>query len=236
MGSVARSVTQRTGALAAALLAAAGVSGCGGTGPGYIPLGAARPTQAAAPPAAGGVVLVPLAPGLTAIPTPGTTAAPTPAATTGALPVGDRVPGTPVSTARSRHPSPGTGTAPTGTPPTGAAPTTPAPSGPPPAPTPALLGASAPRTSDGSARWCQNVTLTLANSGGRTATAGTVSFATHVIGLLGTDWATYRTDQPLRAPVPGRASVTETWTVCLDSWRVPAGMHLETPTATVSTG
>jgi hypothetical protein len=78
------------------------------------------------------------------------------------------------------------------------------------------------------------VTLTLTNSGGRPATTGSVSFSTHVIGLLGVDWATYGTSRPLRAPVPGHSALSETWTVCLDSWRVPAGMHLETRSATLS--
>lgn len=80
------------------------------------------------------------------------------------------------------------------------------------------------------------MTLQLVNSGGRTApaTSTTVTFATHVIGLLGIDWWTYQTSQALSAPVPGHATVSETWTVCLDSWRVPAGMHLDTEAATLS--
>jgi hypothetical protein len=77
------------------------------------------------------------------------------------------------------------------------------------------------------------VTLTLANSGDRAATSGTVTFATHVIGALGIDWWTYQTTQSLAAPVAGHASVNESWTVCLDAWRVPLGMHLETRTASL---
>ncbi len=60
-----------------------------------------------------------------------------------------------------------------------------------------------------------------------------MTFATHVIGALGVDWWTYRTSQPLAGPVAGHASENESWTICLDAWRVPLGMHLETRTATL---
>ncbi|SEK67555.1 hypothetical protein [Streptacidiphilus jiangxiensis] len=119
----------------------------------------------------------------------------------------------------------GTGGTPTGAP-TGT-PTSSAPQ------TPASLKVAALHTADTGQRWCQRVTLTLINSGDRAATAGTVTFATHVIGALGVDWWTYQTSQPLAAPVAGHASADESWTVCLDSWRVPAGMHLETRSATL---
>ncbi|MCB5168900.1 hypothetical protein LG634_29285 [Streptomyces bambusae] len=58
--------------------------------------------------------------------------------------------------------------------------------------------------------------------------SGTVEFATHVIGLLGTDWATITSSQPLPAPIGPRSRKTETYTVCVDAWRVPLGMHIET--------
>ncbi|WP_037601858.1 hypothetical protein [Streptacidiphilus rugosus] len=88
-------------------------------------------------------------------------------------------------------------------------------------------------TADTGQRWCQRVTLGIANSGDRAASGGTVTFATHVIGSLGVDWWTYQTSQPLAAPVAGHSSVNESWTVCLDSWRVPAGMHMETRAASL---
>jgi hypothetical protein len=99
--------------------------------------------------------------------------------------------------------------------------------------TPASLTVTALRTADTAQRWCQQVTLTLANSGDLAATSGTVTFATHVIGPLGIDWWTYRTSQPLAAPVAGHTRVDERWTVCLDAWRVPLGMHMETRAATL---
>jgi hypothetical protein len=100
-------------------------------------------------------------------------------------------------------------------------------------PTPASLTVTSLETAETSSRWCQRVTLTLVNSGDRTATSGAVTFATHVIGALGIDWWTYRTSQPLASPVAGHATANESWTVCLDAWRVPLGMHLETRAATV---
>jgi hypothetical protein len=99
--------------------------------------------------------------------------------------------------------------------------------------TPASLAVTALGTADTGERWCQRVTLGIANSGDRTATSGTVTFSTHVVGALGVDWWTYRTSQSLAAPVPGHVSVSESWTVCLDAWRVPAGTHLGTRSATL---
>ncbi|MEY9843103.1 hypothetical protein [Streptacidiphilus sp. MAP5-3] len=120
------------------------------------------------------------------------------------------------------------------TPPPGGTPSAPPPSSTP--QTPASLAVTKLTTAATADRWCQQVTLQLVNSGGRTAPVSgtTVTFATHVIGLLGIDWWTYQTSQALSAPVPGHATVNETWTVCLDSWRVPAGMHLDTEAATLS--
>ncbi|MEU1096055.1 hypothetical protein [Streptomyces sp. NPDC005877] len=61
--------------------------------------------------------------------------------------------------------------------------------------------------------------------------AGTLTFATHVIGLLGVDWATLTSTRPL-APVPAGAAASRTYRVCVDAWRVPLGMHIETRSVT----
>ncbi|MFE6711778.1 hypothetical protein [Streptomyces sp. NPDC057695] len=138
--------------------------------------------------------------------------------------------------------SPGTGGKPsgpgTGTPPgsPSAPPSTPAPgtSAPPPpatsppAPGPAVVTVSAPVLADGDRRWCEKVTVTFRNTGGTAARSGTVTFATHVIGALGVDWATLTSSQPLPAPIAPGTARTETYTVCVDSWRVPLGMRIDT--------
>ncbi|KOU98543.1 MULTISPECIES: hypothetical protein [Streptomyces] len=137
--------------------------------------------------------------------------------------------------------APGTPTNPTGpTSPTGpASPTGPpgrpgtTPPAPPPA-TPARLTLSAPARSAAADRWCERVTVTFTNTGSTAARSGTVSFATHVIGALGIDWATITTTQPLPAPIAGGASKTQTYTVCLEAWRVPLGMHVDTREVTAT--
>ncbi|MEC4570017.1 hypothetical protein [Streptomyces virginiae] len=139
-------------------------------------------------------------------------------------------PGTPTSPADPSGPASPTGpTSPTGSP--GKPGTTPP--APPPA-TPALLTLSAPARSAAADRWCERVTVTFTNTGGTAARSGTVSFATHVIGALGIDWATITTTQPLPAPVAGGASKTQTYTVCLEAWRVPLGMHVDTRKVTAT--
>ncbi|MET9568808.1 hypothetical protein ACFYNW_10655 [Streptomyces virginiae] len=107
------------------------------------------------------------------------------------------------------------------------------PPAPPPA-APAQLTLSAPARSAASDRWCERVTVTFTNTGGTAARSGTVSFATHVIGALGIDWATITTSQPLPAPIAGGASKTQTYTVCLEAWRVPLGMHVDTRKVTAT--
>ncbi|MEY9965661.1 hypothetical protein ABIA33_003707 [Streptacidiphilus sp. MAP12-16] len=240
--------------VALAVLAAVGVSACGTGHTGYVAVGVGGPAasvRAVLP--TGNVVFVPLGPTPSGSgqPSGNPTSSTAPAVTTGgaggagsgAVPATGRTAaggtgrassggGSPSPGAPSRgQPAPGPSSpvppaaSPTPTPPTPA---------PPPTLSPASLSASAPSDSAGSQRWCQNVTLTLTNSGGRAADAATVTFSTHVIGALGTDWWTYQTQQPLHAPVPGHASATETWSVCLDSWRVPAGMHLETRSASIA--
>ncbi|MFH7599570.1 hypothetical protein WDV06_31390 [Streptomyces racemochromogenes] len=76
--------------------------------------------------------------------------------------------------------------------------------------------------------------MTFTNTGTTAARSGTVTFATHVIGALGIDWATVTTAQPLPTPLAGRSSTTRTYTVCVDAWRVPLGMHVETREVTAT--
>lgn len=66
------------------------------------------------------------------------------------------------------------------------------------------------------------------NTGGSPAHSGTVAFATHIIGALGVDWATITSSQPLPAPIGAGSTRSETYTVCVESWRVPLGMRVET--------
>jgi hypothetical protein len=77
-------------------------------------------------------------------------------------------------------------------------------------------------------RWCENVTVSFSNTGGTAVRSGTVTFGTHIIGSLGIDWATIRSAEALPAPIAVGAKKSKTWTVCVDAWRVPLGMHIET--------
>ncbi|WP_338698219.1 hypothetical protein V2W30_19440 [Streptomyces sp. Q6] len=95
---------------------------------------------------------------------------------------------------------------------------------------------SEPVLKDADQRWCQNVTLRLVNSGGTAVRSGTVTFRTHVIGALGVDWATVVTTQKLPVPIGAGEKKEKTWTVCVDSWRVPLGMHVETRDVDVQWG
>ncbi|MEU3395637.1 hypothetical protein [Streptomyces filamentosus] len=104
----------------------------------------------------------------------------------------------------------------------------PRPSSPAPTPGPAALTVSAPVTADGETRWCEQVTVTFRNTGGSPVTSGTATFATHVIGALGLDWGTVTTSQPLPAPIAAGAARKQTYTVCVESWRVPLGMRVDT--------
>ncbi|WP_424888179.1 hypothetical protein [Streptomyces sp. XH2] len=85
-------------------------------------------------------------------------------------------------------------------------------------------------------RWCEKVTAPLTNSGGSPVTSGTVTFGTHVIDLLGIDWATLTSSQPLPVPIGAGATVEAAWTVCVDAWRVPWGMRVETRDVKVEWG
>ncbi|MBE8471662.1 hypothetical protein IQ210_11900 [Streptomyces sp. 3R004] len=77
-------------------------------------------------------------------------------------------------------------------------------------------------------RWCEDVTLVFRNSGEAAVRSGTVRFGTHVIGALGIDWGTVESEVELPVPVEGGARKERTWTVCVEAWRVPLGMHIET--------
>ncbi|MEU6222099.1 hypothetical protein [Streptomyces sp. NPDC047042] len=77
-------------------------------------------------------------------------------------------------------------------------------------------------------RWCEKVTLALHNPGASAVRSGTVTFGTHVIDLLGIDWATVESRVPLAAPLEAGARREDAWTVCVDAWRVPWGMRVET--------
>ncbi|MEW2161529.1 hypothetical protein AB0912_00790 [Streptomyces sp. NPDC007084] len=66
------------------------------------------------------------------------------------------------------------------------------------------------------------------NTGGTAVRSGTVTFGTHIIGALGIDWATVKSTETLPAPIAAGARKDTTWTVCVDAWRVPLGMRIET--------
>lgn len=77
-------------------------------------------------------------------------------------------------------------------------------------------------------RWCEKVTLDFLNTGKHPVTSGSVSFGTHVIGGLGVDWATLRSTHRLPLPLAPGEKKTGSWRVCVDAWRVPLGMHIDT--------
>ncbi|WP_405714847.1 hypothetical protein [Streptomyces sp. NBC_00046] len=91
-----------------------------------------------------------------------------------------------------------------------------------------MLAVGEPVRAAADERWCEKVTVEFRNTGGSPARSGTVTFATHVIGALGVDWATVESTGPLPAPIDAGAARTATYTVCVDAWRVPLGMHVET--------
>ncbi|MEV1025455.1 hypothetical protein [Streptomyces sp. NPDC050264] len=93
---------------------------------------------------------------------------------------------------------------------------------------PAALKVGEPVLKDTDRRWCQDVTLVLRNSGGSAVRSGTVTFGTHIIGALGIDWATVESTEKLPVPLGAGEEKKKTWTVCVESWRVPLGMHVET--------
>jgi hypothetical protein len=105
---------------------------------------------------------------------------------------------------------------------TPSAPGTGAPSG------PAALKVGDPERKAADKRWCEDVTLNMVNTGGAAVRSGTVTFGTHIIGALGIDWATVESTQDLPVPIDAGKRKKKTWTVCVDAWRVPIGMHVET--------
>ncbi|MEU8791885.1 hypothetical protein [Streptomyces sp. NPDC048643] len=93
---------------------------------------------------------------------------------------------------------------------------------------PAALGVTGTARAATDHRWCEKVTVSLRNTGGTAVRSGTVTFGTHIIGSLGIDWATITSTETLPAPIAAGARKDGTWTVCVDAWRVPLGMHIET--------
>ncbi|MGR3871068.1 hypothetical protein ACUXZZ_21100 [Streptomyces graminifolii] len=221
--------TGRRGALlgASAAVVCATLTACGNTGDGYVAVGPPRPSATAARPT-GSVTLVPLdgapksltasgassRPGTTPAPTstPDSSAPPGPSSPPAAKPGGSK------ATSRSSAPTP----APT------TAPRTPAP------PTPAALTWAAPTRKATDRRWCEDVTLAFHNSGGTPVRSGTVTLGTHIIGSLGIDWATIKSTEQLPTPIAANTRENGTWTVCVDAWRVPLGMHIETRDVSVT--
>ncbi|WP_418957953.1 hypothetical protein [Streptomyces tritici] len=252
---------RRLGTLTAALCLGGALTACGGgnDGEGYAAVGArggGSPGGAVAP--SGSVRLVPLD-GPSASGTTSSTSSPRPdgapagpdtgartetgTGTGGGTPTGSATvtlpgaggagPTTPGATAPPL-PAPGTPGGPGGP---SSTPPAPRPSGtatPAPAPSPARLTLSVPVLAEGDRRWCQEVTLTFRNTGGTAVASGTVAFETHVIGALGIDWATVESAQPLPAPIAAGAAKKHTYTVCVESWRVPLGMRIETQRVTAA--
>ncbi|HET6856932.1 MAG TPA: hypothetical protein VFH94_07540 [Streptomyces sp.] len=140
-------------------------------------------------------------------------------------------PGSPATPGSPGTGSPGTGSPGTGSPGTGpgSPPTT---TPPPPPPAPAALKVGAPARAGADKRWCEKVTVQFRNTGGSPVRSGTVTFATHIIGALGVDWGTRYSTQPLPGPIAAGAAVNKTYTVCVDAWRVPLGMRVETQDVT----
>ncbi|MFE3266197.1 hypothetical protein [Streptomyces sp. NPDC059215] len=117
---------------------------------------------------------------------------------------------------------PGSGGTPAPAPPTRSTPSAPS------TPAPAALVVGAPDREATDRRWCEKVTLSFRNTGGTAVRSGTVSLGTHIIGALGIDWATIGSTRDLPAPLAPGAGTEKSWTVCVDAWRVPLGMHVET--------
>ncbi|MFF3650017.1 hypothetical protein ACFYXV_15430 [Streptomyces sp. NPDC002181] len=216
-------------------LAAAYLTGCGGPArDGYAAAGAVAPGPERragdnVPPQAP-VELRPLGDGpARSAPAPapaGSTPPGTPAQGSAAASAPGGSPATPAGTAQPPQPPPEQ-------PPPTSKPPAPAPGTTPPG-TPANLTLGPPTRAPAADRWCERVTVAFTNTGTKPATSGTVTFSTHIIGALGIDWATMDTVQPLPAPVPGGTTKAQTYTVCVESWRVPLGMHVETRKATAT--
>ncbi|MFC8348892.1 hypothetical protein [Streptomyces sp. NPDC057280] len=197
------------GASAAVVCLGAVLAGCGSAGDGYTAVGPAGGTSSPGKPT-GSVRVVPLESGA-----PGPSVGNSPAHTVSS-------PAAPELPAPSARPSRGTKSGRTAS---GSPSPTPSPSR---TTAPAALGWDAPVRAATDRRWCEDVTLVFHNSGGTAVRSGTVRFGTHIIGALGVDWATVESEVGLPAPVEGGARKERTWTVCVEAWRVPLGMHIET--------
>ncbi|MFB8268323.1 hypothetical protein ACFC96_17125 [Streptomyces sp. NPDC055955] len=99
---------------------------------------------------------------------------------------------------------------------------------------PAVLKVGDPERKAADKRWCEDVTLDMVNTGGTAVRSGTVTFGTHIIGALGIDWSTVESTQDLPVPIDAGKRKKKTWTVCVDAWRVPLGMHVETRDVSVT--
>ncbi|MGW0536961.1 hypothetical protein [Streptomyces sp. NPDC003032] len=98
---------------------------------------------------------------------------------------------------------------------------------------PAALSVGAPDREPADKRWCERVTVTFRNTGGSPVRSGTVTFGTHIIGALGVDWDTVESTVRLPAPIAPGGKKEKTWPVCVDAWRVPLGMRVETQDVSV---
>ncbi|MFD5704480.1 hypothetical protein, partial [Streptomyces lasiicapitis] len=95
-------------------------------------------------------------------------------------------------------------------------------------PRPAALKVGDPRRRPAEKRWCEDVTLSFRNTGGSPVRSGSITLGTHIIGALGVDWGTIEATRKLPAPIGAGKTVKKTWPICVDWWRVPLGMHIET--------
>ncbi|MGW1375686.1 hypothetical protein ACWD6P_15645 [Streptomyces sp. NPDC002446] len=254
-----RTTTTYASASAAALCLGVLLTGCGSAAEeGYVAVGAAGPADGHAPvrpvPPRDGVQLTPLdgheaaedhaarrddgrdtadgdgkrrarpAPAPGSSPGPSGSAAPSPPSDAdgtgpGASPNAPSPPGT----STPPHSSPGS-----------PAPEPPSPTIPAGPDAPAGLVVGRPGLADTDVRWCEKVTLDLLNTGDRPVTSGKVTFGTHVIGALGIDWTTVTSRHKLPLPLAPGQRKTGTWRVCLEAWRVPPGMHIDTKDVTFS--
>ncbi|MFB7633608.1 hypothetical protein ACFC0M_22075 [Streptomyces sp. NPDC056149] len=217
------------------------LTGCGSAaGSGYAAIGAAGPSDGVAPtrPSAppGRVQLTPLDGdrGGAAHPRPSTGPGgdtPSLGATHSAPPPSPADP--PASPPASPIPGQGSNSAPPpasspGAPSRSPSPTPPSPTLPAGPDAPAGLVVGKPVLADTDVRWCQRITIDFLNTGPTPITSGTVTFGSHVIGPLGIDWATLRSTRRLPLPLAPGHPATGTWRLCVDAWRVPLGMHLNT--------
>jgi hypothetical protein len=220
------------GASAAVVCLGGLLAACAGGGDtdGYVAVDAPRVSGEAAP--TGDVTFVPLD-GETGPPAGGTGGAGNSPASSGDSGssgnpgnLSGEAPGTP-ETSGSSGTSPSAGSESGRTPVSSPSPT-PTPTPTPGRTTPATLNVSDPVREPADRRWCEKVTLGFHNTGGSAVRSGTVTFGTHIIGALGVDWATVESTEELPTPIGPGVRKEKTWTVCVEEWRVPLGMHVET--------